>query len=57
MFVELLVALLVSFSVLCVATVFICVIAGTRESPERQRMEDEIQAKVLAAYQKCLYNF
>lgn len=52
MFVELLVALLVSFSVLCVATVFICVIAGTRESPERQRMEDDIQAKALAAYHK-----
>ena len=49
MFIELLVALLVSFSVLCVATVFICVIAGTRESPERQRMEDDAQAAMLAA--------
>lgn len=52
MFVELLVALLVSFSVLCVATTFICVIAGTKESPERQRMEDDAQVKALAAYHK-----
>ena len=52
MFITLLVALFIAFSMLSVATTVICVIVGTRESPERRRMEDDIQAKVLAAYHK-----
>lgn len=52
MFIRLLVSLLISFSVLSVVTTVICVIAGTRQSPERQRMEDDAQAEILAAYHK-----
>ena len=52
MFITLLVALFIAFSMLSVVTTIICVIVGARESPERRRMEDDIQANVLAAYHK-----